>query len=1223
MTKNFLIGVIFLASFFCAGSLWSQLPNAPINLNSEISYNGTNYVLLLTWQNDSDYLMTDLFNIYLATGNTENPGDYSLSSTLTRDGDDMTIYSYSHTFTVVNNYSIYLTGENINGESPGSEFIHFLAGPSITFSTIPGESESNAVVDILYSYDVDADASDGASVTFSLQEPSIPGMSIDASSGTLTWTPDMTGLYNVAVIAQHVDEPIVQETLNWQILVRSCNESTYLNGYVYNQFDEPVENANITIKSLAPIDTTVFYYSTTDANGYFEKQVLEGTYKAFASSDNMIDEWYEDMKTEDDASIIEVLCGNTTELTFNIETFEIHTISGYVLEDSTGFSVYPGTVEILEMNQNQINNIYTVSTANDGSWSIELSNMYEYKLLAYDNYTPQRFVPMYYNNSNDFLESQCIKIENEDIENLNFILKEYPVSLNAINGKVRDNLGTGVKSMLVLYEHKEKSGVRTIDSDNEGNFSFKNLEPGKYIVRAIPYGNYTSGFYHITEEVIPHWFDATIINVDEHTKFVEQLMVVRATTYPDGDMNISGAVYVNNNSIDSKDEEIQADDSIQGAVVYLLNSKNFVVDIRMTCLHGGFSFHNISSDHYTIRVDKIGYQYYKSDDIYVNEVDKDRQVEIYLLKHPHTNPTISFKTSPDTEANAGQLYSYAAEATTNSIDIVMYTLTEAPEGMTVNPSSGLINWTPESSGTYSVTLEAYLKNNPNVKIQQTWTIEVIEGGLPAYLSVIVKQGSVIYPDATLTLYSSDFSSTFTLSTDADAKALFAVPSGDYYLHLNGDLFQDCWYNNKTDFADAEVLELAIGDTMKIEALVSDKIIKYQISGIVTDENLVAIEDARVNFILETGEIWMVLTDADGKFSFDLDKDIAFRIVAVKDGQYTAQFYPGLYDFAEAPLIKNTSITDCNFQLEQLPKSTVNIEGMILDESALPLPGVVIAYKGHEVDDGTALKFSVDLVNSTVSYDGSYHLTVPISGEYIVRAYPADMNYYPAYYSEGAEPVSTWLDAKIIEATGGLIEDIYIKTEKVTPTSGAGKISGTVEFIIFNMMSVSYTQMSPLGVTVFASDQSEKICKYSYTYDPQYGYYSLSNLGLNQWKITAEKVGLADINAERTLTLTQSEPSYSDILLYYSFGSSVDEDAEKIISLYPNPVGSVINISFKQANIFNSTITILDNLGYERLSFESNGDSFSLDVSSLTTGAYYIRITSGLKTYTMPFVKLGD
>ena len=31
----------------------------------------------MSWQNDTEFALTDIFNIYIASGNTENPGDFS------------------------------------------------------------------------------------------------------------------------------------------------------------------------------------------------------------------------------------------------------------------------------------------------------------------------------------------------------------------------------------------------------------------------------------------------------------------------------------------------------------------------------------------------------------------------------------------------------------------------------------------------------------------------------------------------------------------------------------------------------------------------------------------------------------------------------------------------------------------------------------------------------------------------------------------------------------------------------------------------------------------------------------------------------------------------------------------------------------------------------------------------------------------------------------------
>ncbi|ROL61421.1 carboxypeptidase regulatory-like domain-containing protein, partial [Bacteroidetes/Chlorobi group bacterium ChocPot_Mid] len=896
MVKNLQFAIAILITIFFGSHLYSQLPTKPVNLNADISFNGTDYEMILSWQAGTSHTMTDLFNIYVATGNTENPGDFTLISTLARNGDETAVYAYSHTFTVTGSYSVYVTGQNGLGEGPASDFLHVHTGPAL------------------------------------------------------------------------------------------------ISGRVFQDNYEmhPIPYADVTVKAMAPPDTTYYYYTTANDSGYFEIEVPDGNYKVFVGGDYCYDMWYQNAETEEQATVISAKYGNRTYLTIESRKMNLMDVKGTVKEKSTGYPIFPATVDFMAFTDNKLIKTISVPTASDGSYTITLSAKYEYKILAYDNFSPRKYIPMYYVNSYDFLEAEFLsgnRLKNQTMPN--FELEEFPASLNKINGVVRDNLGNGVKSMLILYKHQFMSGVRTVESDENGNFTFKNLEPGKYIIRAMPYGSYTSGFYNTKDYVEPHWFDATLINVDENTEFLNHLIIVNPITYPQGKYLIEGWVMENQNAIEGKNEKVQDEIYIGGAVAYLMNSKMETVAVD----YSGFSFPNLASDHYTLKVDKIGYEFYTSDDIYVNEIDTSKFVKVYLNKHPHTNPTISFKSIPPTEAFVGQSYSYDAEAVTNSIDSIRYDLIESPQGMSVNGCTGLINWTPKREGTFTVILEAYLVNNPTITIQQTWSIEVKEGEKTAFLSVLVKNAERVFPDATLKLYPSDFSATFTAISDAQGKAFFSLPAGDYYLHLSGNLFEDCWYNNRTDFKDADVISLTAGDTLEINPMVTEKKVTYKISGIVADSKS-AIPEASVHFILETGEIRTVLTDANGRFSFEIGKDTAFRAFAVKDGQYTAQYYPEYYDFAEVPLLKNINKADFNFNLEQLPKSTVSIEGKILNESAIPITGVVVAYGGDFVDDGTALKFHVNFINSTVAKDGNYNLSVPISGNYILRAYPANQNYYP-------------------------------------------------------------------------------------------------------------------------------------------------------------------------------------------------------------------------------------
>jgi len=70
-----------------------------------------------------------------------------------------------------------------------------------------------------------------------------------------------------------------------------------------------------------------------------------------------------------------------------------------------------------------------------------------------------------------------------------------------------------------------------------------------------------------------------------------------------------------------------------------------------------------------------------------------------------------FNSAPVIESNAvttateGAPYTYVVEATDPEGDELAFTLSIHPTGMTINPTTGVISWTPVSAGSYNVTVE--------------------------------------------------------------------------------------------------------------------------------------------------------------------------------------------------------------------------------------------------------------------------------------------------------------------------------------------------------------------------------------------------------------------------------------------------------------------------------------------------------------------------------------
>jgi len=106
----------------------------------------------------------------------------------------------------------------------------------------------------------------------------------------------------------------------------------------------------------------------------------------------------------------------------------------------------------------------------------------------------------------------------------------------------------------------------------------------------------------------------------------------------------------------------------------------------------------------------------------------------YTITVSGTTPVIT--TSPGLSAVVGQLYSYDADA--DGYPAPTFSLTTAPVGMTVDPATGLIEWTPTDETDADVVLEATNAYGTDI---QSFTISV-SGFAPTFTSTPITSGVV-------------------------------------------------------------------------------------------------------------------------------------------------------------------------------------------------------------------------------------------------------------------------------------------------------------------------------------------------------------------------------------------------------------------------------------------------------------------------------------------------
>lgn len=108
------------------------------------------------------------------------------------------------------------------------------------------------------------------------------------------------------------------------------------------------------------------------------------------------------------------------------------------------------------------------------------------------------------------------------------------------------------------------------------------------------------------------------------------------------------------------------------------------------------------------------------DDKYGNFVQNTTYRNFKVVSYGTQNTAPNIFSTPVTSGSVGQLYSYDVNASGNPTPT--YSLTTSPSGMTINSNTGLIQWTPASTGSYNVTVTA--SNGVTPDASQSFTINV-------------------------------------------------------------------------------------------------------------------------------------------------------------------------------------------------------------------------------------------------------------------------------------------------------------------------------------------------------------------------------------------------------------------------------------------------------------------------------------------------------------------
>ena len=77
----------------------------------------------------------------------------------------------------------------------------------------------------------------------------------------------------------------------------------------------------------------------------------------------------------------------------------------------------------------------------------------------------------------------------------------------------------------------------------------------------------------------------------------------------------------------------------------------------------------------------------------------------------------------------------------------------------------------------------------------------------------------------------------------------------------------------------------------------------------------------------------------------------------------------------------------------------------------------------------------------------------------------------------------------------------------------------------------------------------------------------------------------------------------------SGSAGIEETANNIFNVYPNPAIDVINVTFTEN--FNGSVSILNVTGKEVMTSTVNGAQHSVSTDGLSSGVYYVKVNDGM------------
>lgn len=371
----------------------------------------------------------------------------------------------------------------------------------------------------------------------------------------------------------------------------------------------------------------------------------------------------------------------------------------------------------------------------------------------------------------------------------------------------------------------------------------------------------------------------------------------------------------------------------------------------------------------------------------------------------------------------------------------------------------------------------------------------------------------------------------------------------------------------------------------------------------------------------------VYTDKNGEYKIELPDMFKYVAYAInmngidKSRDYRALFYKQTYLREKATIItvdKDLSGIDFKFDGSNVPPTYQSaIVGKVLNYEGNPIQYAfveAIRLDNDDIDYAEKSHFAYTDVNGFYAFKGLKE------GKYVVFASTQKSTEFSCgYYVANADATISFDDATRIELDGkNIVENIVIQLPKFEIKQGGGIIKGE----IYNERNFDEANKSANAISsakLYLKENKNALVNFNES--NANGSFVITGVPTGEFTFTIEKAGFQKF--ERTITV--DEKNITDlglIMLIPNMGASVEDPSQINSLVYPNPTSSELLFQFTSVNNINS-ITIINQDGKfirnESVNLTAGYNNLKLNVSTLSSGKYFILIEDGNKNYAIPFI----